>query len=85
MEANTVTLPKNIGVWIRSDSPRAVTSDNILRFMNGAGELYLGFRFNRLDVFDYTYEGQDTSLVPLFAGGTEVDRLTYDVDKTDIE
>lgn len=29
-------------------------------------------------------KARTTSLVPLFAGGTEVDRLTCDVDKTDI-
>jgi hypothetical protein len=34
--------------------------------MNGAGELYMGYRFRHLEVFDYTSDGQDNILVELY-------------------
>jgi hypothetical protein len=34
--------------------------------MNGAGELYLGYRFHHLEVFDYTSDSQDKILVELY-------------------
>jgi hypothetical protein len=34
--------------------------------MNGAGEIYLGYRFRHLEVFDYTSKNQDNILVELY-------------------
>jgi hypothetical protein len=34
--------------------------------MNGAGELYLGYRFHHLEVFDYTSDSQDKILAELY-------------------
>jgi hypothetical protein len=46
-------LPKSIGIWTRPDSPRMVDASNIFDYMDGAGELYLAYRFKRLEVYKY--------------------------------
>ena len=66
MEANKISLPKTVEDWSRPESPRIIDSSNIFKYMNGAGELYLGYRFNHLEVFDYTSENQDNILVELY-------------------
>jgi len=66
MNADKPNLPKTVGVWNRSESPRIITSKNIFKYMNGAGELYLGYRFRHLEVFDYTSAGQGNILVELY-------------------
>ncbi len=53
MKKNQVDLPKTIGVWTRQDSVQRVDSKNIFKYMNGAGELYLAYRFNHLEVYEY--------------------------------
>jgi len=66
MKAGKLDLPKTVGVWNRLDPPRFVNSKNIFKYMNGAGELYLGYRFRNLEVFDYTSAGQGNILVELY-------------------
>ena len=65
-EMNPYNLPVSVDVWGRPESPRIIDSSNIFKYMNGAGELYLGYRFNHLEVFDYTSENQDNILVELY-------------------
>lgn len=48
-----MNLPEKIGAWTRTGSVRRVDSKNIFEFMNGAGELYLAYRFDHLDVYEY--------------------------------
>lgn len=66
MQANAINLPKTVGRWVRSDSPRVINAENIFEYMNGAGELYLGYRFHHMEVFDYTSENQEHILVELY-------------------
>jgi hypothetical protein len=66
LHANAINLPKTVGPWARPDSPRVINSKNIFEYMNGAGELYLGYRFSHIEVFDYTSENQDNILVELY-------------------
>ena len=66
MNAGKLNLPKTVGVWNRPDSPRIINSKNIFKYMNGAGELYLGYRFRHLEVFDYTSADQGNILVELY-------------------
>ena len=66
MNTGTLDLPKTIGVWNRPDSPRLISSKNIFKYMNGAGELYLGYRFRHLEVFDYMSADQGNILVELY-------------------
>ncbi len=65
-EMNPYYLPESVGAWGRPESPKVVDSTNIFKYMNGAGELYLGYRFDHLEVFDYTSEKQDSILVELY-------------------
>ena len=66
MNAGTLNLPKTVGAWNRPDSPRIIDSKNIFQYMNGAGELYLSYRFRHLEVFDYHSADQDNILVELY-------------------
>ncbi len=59
-------LPKTVGLWTRPDSPKVVTAENIFDYMNGAGELYLGYRFDQLDVYEYNAESQKEILVEVY-------------------
>lgn len=66
MKASKFDLPKTVGVWNRPDSPRLINAANIFKYMNGAGELYLGYRFRHLEVFDYTSADQGNILVEVY-------------------
>ncbi len=66
MKACKLNLPMTIGPWSRTESPRVIDSTNIFKYMNGAGELYLGYRFHHLEVFDYTSDSQDKILAELY-------------------
>jgi hypothetical protein len=65
-EMKSYSLPESVSVWSRPESPKIIDSTNIFKYMNGAGELYLGYRFDHLEVFDYTSEKQDNILVELY-------------------
>ena len=58
-----VNLPKSIGVWTRPDSARIIDSSNIFQYMNGAGELYLSYNFDHLEVYEYTTTDQQDSIL----------------------
>jgi hypothetical protein len=66
MKASKPNLPKSIGVWTRPDSPRVINSSNIFEYMNGAGELYLAYRFDHLEVYEYTAGNEKSILVELY-------------------
>jgi len=66
MNTGKLDLPKTVGVWNRPDYPRSIHPENIFKYMNGAGELYLGYRFRHLEVFDYTSADQGNILVELY-------------------
>ncbi|MCP4625394.1 MAG: hypothetical protein GY850_18010 [bacterium] len=63
---NPYYLPESVGTWSRPESAKTIDSTNIFKYMNGAGELYLGYRFDHLEVFDYTSDNQDDILVELY-------------------
>ena len=60
-------LPQTVSGWVRSDTFKTVTAKSIFEYMDGAGELYLGYRFDRLYVFSYSMPGQDDILVELYS------------------
>jgi len=66
LEANEINLPKTIGAWTRPDAAQIIDSTNIFQYMNGAGELYLSYGFNHLEVFEYTADNQKSILVELY-------------------
>jgi hypothetical protein len=65
-EMSSFNLPKTVDAWSRSDPPKIIDSAGIFKYMNGAGELYIGYRFDHLEVFNYTSENQDDILVELY-------------------
>jgi hypothetical protein len=72
-EAVSARLPHEVRAWTRSDKPRIVTAQNIFEYMDGAGELYIGYRFLLLDVYDYTSTDLDDILVEIYWMGSSDD------------
>jgi hypothetical protein len=66
MAETTVDLPKTLDLWTRSDSVQIVNANTIFDYMNGGGELYLAYRFDHLEVYEYTAEQQDDILVEVY-------------------
>jgi len=66
MKVRKHNLPKTIGVWTRPDAPRVIDSGNIFEYMNGAGELYLAYRFKHLEVYEYKADDETSILVELY-------------------
>jgi hypothetical protein len=74
MTEKSVTLPKTMSVWTRPDSVRIIDSRNIFQYMNGAGELYLSYGFDHLEVYEYTAaDSQDGLLVEVYVMNTAND------------
>jgi hypothetical protein len=61
-----VNLPKQVGPWARQDTPKRVEPQAIFNYMDGGGELYLAYRFDHLDVYEYTSSDQGSILVELY-------------------
>jgi hypothetical protein len=61
-----VVLPKTVGAWTRPDTPRTIDAANIFKYMDGAGEIYLGYRFDHLEVFVFEARGRKSILVELY-------------------
>jgi len=59
-------LPKKVGKWTGPDSPQIVTSENIFDYMDGAGELYLAYCFDHIEVSEYRAQNQPEILVELY-------------------
>jgi hypothetical protein len=59
-------LPKSIGIWTRPDSPKFIDAKNIFDYMDGAGELYLAYRFDHLESCEYQANTQKAILVELY-------------------
>jgi hypothetical protein len=59
-------LPREVGMWTGPYSPQIVTGKNIFDYMDGAGELYLGYRFDHLDVYEYHSPAGEDILVELY-------------------
>ncbi len=59
-------LPKRVGAWTRGDVPRRIESKGIFEYMDGGGELYLGYRFKFLEVHEYASANEENILVELY-------------------
>ena len=66
MKESTFHLPETVGVWSRPDSAQIIDATNIFAYMNGAGELYLGYRFDHIEVSEYTAEDQPAIVVEVY-------------------
>lgn len=61
-----VTVPQSVGKWTLSGPAKRVEPKAIFDYMDGAGELYLGYRFKFLDVYEYKNLGESDILVELY-------------------
>jgi hypothetical protein len=59
-------LPKTVGSWTRPESRKLINAKNIFDYMDGAGELYLAYRFDHLESYEYQAEDQKEILVELY-------------------
>lgn len=66
MQKSKLTLPKLVGLWTRPELPQFVNAKNIFDYMDGAGELYLGYRFDHLESYEYKARNQQSILVELY-------------------
>lgn len=66
MNEASLNLPQSIGAWTQSGSPKFVGPQDIFNYMDGAGELYLGYRFKHLEVQRYGSSNQGEILVELY-------------------
>ena len=66
MKDPDLRLPESVGVWIRPESAQVIHANNIFEYMDGAGELYIGYRFRHLEVYQYSAENRDAILVELY-------------------
>jgi len=51
-------FPQQANGWQSSDDTKCFDRSNVFTYMNGAGELYLAYDFQRVHVREYTREGQ---------------------------
>jgi hypothetical protein len=65
-EAMAVRPPKTVGPWTRPDAPQVIDAATIFGYMDGAGELYLAYRFRQLDAYQYEAPDRDPILVELY-------------------
>jgi len=66
MNEASPNLPRNVGSWTQSGEAEFVGPKDIFKYMDGAGELYLGYRFKRLEVRRYASADQGEILVELY-------------------
>lgn len=59
-------LPAKIGSWTLAGPPRRFDSEGLFDYMNGAAELYVGYRFDYLDAYEYSGPDVDQILVELY-------------------
>jgi hypothetical protein len=62
----TVELPRTVDAWSRPDALRRIDAAGIFEYMDGAGELYLAYRFDHLDVAEYASPADGEILVELY-------------------
>ena len=63
-------LPQSVSEWSVSDSSRFYAGEEIFDYMDGAGEIYRSYNFQKLIVQRYTCPNQEEILVELFDMGS---------------
>lgn len=61
-----VDLPQSVAGWSLSEPVKRIEPKAIFDYMDGAGELYLAYRFKFLDVYEYVNSGESSILVELY-------------------
>jgi len=66
MTESVFRLPDKFENWTQSKPAKIINSDNIFQYMNGAGELYLSYDFDCLQVLEFTNSDQNSILVEIY-------------------
>ena len=66
-------LPATVGGWTKKAPARTIAPSAIFEYMDGAGELYLAYRLERLDVVEYGSDTAGDILVELYWMGSSDD------------
>jgi len=66
MNEASLNLPRTVDTWTQSGGPKFIGPQDIFSYMDGGGELYLGYRFKRLEVWHYDSTDQGEILVELY-------------------
>jgi hypothetical protein len=59
-------LPGKVGRWALDGPPRRYDPEALFDYMNGAAELYVGYRFDFLDAYEYSRPDAEGILVELY-------------------
>jgi hypothetical protein len=61
--------PTSVGAWSLSGEARRIEPAGIFDYMDGGGELYVGYRFDHVDVYEYATKtmGEDGILVEIYS------------------
>jgi hypothetical protein len=67
--ASLVLPPASVGAWSLAGDRRRIEPAAIFDYMDGGGELYLGYRFGHIDVYEYATKaaGEDAILVEVYS------------------
>lgn len=66
MDTENIQLPDTIAGWNRKGAAKRVDRNNIFDYMNGAGELYLSYHFDHLQVLEYQGKDDNELLVEIY-------------------
>lgn len=55
----SIELPHSVGSWTSIGAPKRITREDIFKYMDGSGEMYLGYRFQFLDAWAYINPFED--------------------------
>lgn len=68
-----MTWPASLGDWTRAGEPRRIEASGIFEYMDGAGELYLAYRFDHLETAEYRSPGEEPILAESYLVGSTDD------------
>lgn len=66
MDGEIANLPETTGSWKLAGPPRRIDASNIFDYMNGGGELYLGYRFDHMLAWEYREGGGNDITVEVY-------------------
>ncbi len=66
MDSEKANLPETIASWKLAGPPRRIDAGNIFDYMNGGGELYLAYRFDRMLAWEYRDGGGNDITVEVY-------------------
>lgn len=66
IKADCISLPQTMDGWKLEGPPKTITRETIFDYMDGGGELYLAYKFERLRVYKYLDGAENEILVEIY-------------------